>query len=100
MTKLSNLSIKHFMLLLALISLTVSFTFEEMNQADCGNPKLIEFLSNYTLPTDDLKTLVKENISSLNIDDIKSKNVTFTQIKLTLNYIGGKKVTELGSLQI
>ena len=61
----------------------------------CAQPKVIEFLFNYTFPTNDLKTLVADNISSLSIAAISTKKVTFSETKCTLTYIGGQSVSKL-----
>lgn len=97
MAKLTRPSIVTPAIILALICYASCFSLGSPN--DCTQPRIVEYLNNYTIPTNDLEYLVKNNLSSFNINDIKNKTVTFHQIKGETSYIVGKKVTVLTPLQ-
>lgn len=72
----------------SLVTLTITLTllscincFSVGNPNDCTQPRIVEYLTNYTIPTSDLEYLLKNNLSSFNINDIKNKTLTFYQIK-------------------
>jgi hypothetical protein len=50
------------------------------------------------MPTEDLKTLIAQNISSLTIAEVKTKKVTFSETKCALNYIGGQNISKVSPL--
>lgn len=50
-------------------------------------------MNNYTIPVDDLKTLVEKNISEIDIDPISDKKVKFEKIKGALTYTDGKSIS-------
>lgn len=84
-------------LALALLCLsTTSFSFHSTDT--CPNPKIIEYLSNYVIPTTDLQMLIHDNISALTIAEIKTKKVTFSEVKCTLTYTDGQSVNKLAPL--
>ena len=70
-------------------------TFELANSQlnACNQPKIIEYLNNYVMPTNDLKNLIASNISSLPLSDIKAKNISFSKINCHLSYINSQSIS-------
>lgn len=97
MAKLALPSMATLVATLALVCCIGCFSVATPN--DCNQPRIVEYLFNYTIPTNDLEYLLKNNLSSLNINDIKNKTLTFHSFKGETSYIVGKKVTVLTPLQ-
>lgn len=65
------------LLLCLLLAITTVSAFQIEPNA-CNYPLIVEYLRNYTIPVNDLETLVSTNISSLTIAAVSNKNVSFS----------------------
>ena len=86
-----------FLGLLCLVSLTAAFDLAaEHDSNDCIVPRITEYLQDYKIPVDDLRTLINSNLSSLPLSDIENKNTKFFHINADLKYNGtGRSIDKI-----